>query len=62
MLMLDSQATILQNPLLPAVVGSQTKYRTIVADPPWKYGKWGKASVPNYDNSQIAAYWLIIFL
>mgnify|MGYP000846921566 FL=1 len=20
------------------------KYRTIVADPPWKYGKWGKAS------------------
>lgn len=20
-------------------------YRTIVADPPWKYGKWGKASV-----------------
>ena len=21
-------------------------YRTIVADPPWKYGKWGKASKP----------------
>ena len=20
-------------------------YRTIVADPPWRYGKWGKASV-----------------
>ena len=20
-------------------------YRTIVADPPWKYGKWGKASI-----------------
>jgi len=28
------------NTVLPAVVGSQTKYRTIVADPPWKYGKW----------------------
>ena len=27
-------------PMLPAVVGSKTKYRTIVADPPWKYGKW----------------------
>lgn len=23
-------------------------FRTIVADPPWKYGKWGKASVPNF--------------
>ena len=23
-------------------------FRCIVADPPWKYGKWGKASVPNY--------------
>ena len=33
-------------PVLPAVVGSQTKYRTIVADPPWKYGTWGKASIP----------------
>ena len=33
-------------PVLPAVVGYQTKYRTIVADPPWKYGTWGKASVP----------------
>lgn len=33
-------------PVLPAVVGSQTKYRTIVADPPWKYGIWGKASIP----------------
>ena len=26
------------------------KYKTIVADPPWKYGKWGKASVPNYEG------------
>lgn len=34
------------NTVLPAVVGSQTKYRTIVADPPWKYGTWGKASIP----------------
>jgi len=24
------------------------KYKTIVIDPPWKYGKWGKASKPNY--------------
>lgn len=24
------------------------KYKTIVIDPPWKYGVWGKASVPNY--------------
>ena len=23
-------------------------FRTIVADPPWQYGKWGKASVPNF--------------
>ena len=23
-------------------------FKTIVADPPWRYGKWGKASVPNY--------------
>jgi hypothetical protein len=22
------------------------KYKTIVADPPWKYGTWGKASIP----------------
>jgi len=36
------------NTVLPAVVGSQTKYRTIVADPAWKYGKWGKASVLIY--------------
>ena len=32
------------NTVLPAVVGSQTKYRTIVADPPWKYGVWGVGS------------------
>lgn len=25
-------------------------YRCIVVDPPWKYGKWGKASVPNYNG------------
>ncbi len=24
------------------------KYKTIVIDPPWKYGKWGKASKPNF--------------
>jgi len=24
------------------------KYKTILVDPPWKYGKWGKASKPNY--------------
>jgi len=32
------------NTVLPAVVGSQAKYRTIVADPPWKYGVWGVGS------------------
>ena len=32
------------NTVLPAVVGSKTKYRTIVADPPWKYGVWGVGS------------------
>lgn len=26
------------------------KYKTIVIDPPWKYGKWGKASKPNYKS------------
>ena len=26
------------------------KYKTILIDPPWKYGKWGKASVPNYEG------------
>jgi N6-adenosine-specific RNA methylase IME4 len=26
------------------------KYRTIVADPPWKYGTWGKASIPRSKN------------
>ena len=25
-------------------------YKTIVADPPWHYGKWGKASVPRSKN------------
>jgi hypothetical protein len=25
-------------------------FRTIVADPPWIYGKWGKASKPNYSG------------
>jgi N6-adenosine-specific RNA methylase IME4 len=26
------------------------KYKTIVIDPPWRYGKWGKASKPNYEG------------
>ncbi len=26
------------------------KYKTIVADPPWQYGKWGKASIPRSKN------------
>ena len=38
------------NTVLPAVVGSKTKYRTIVADPPWKYGKWGKADPKTRPN------------
>lgn len=28
----------------------KNKYKTIVADPPWRYGKWGKASKPNYEG------------
>ena len=30
--------------------GSMNKYKTIVIDPPWKYGKWGKASCPAYNG------------
>jgi N6-adenosine-specific RNA methylase IME4 len=26
------------------------KYKTIVADPPWKYGKWGKADPKTRPN------------
>jgi len=26
------------------------KYRTLLIDPPWKYGKWGKASIPRSKN------------
>jgi N6-adenosine-specific RNA methylase IME4 len=26
------------------------KYQTIVVDPPWQYGKWGKASIPRSKN------------
>ena len=37
----STSALLLQKHLLGAGVG---KYRTIVADPPWKYGKWGKGS------------------
>lgn len=33
--------------LLDSLVGLGP-FRTIVADPPWKYGRWGKASAPNY--------------
>lgn len=29
------------------------KYKTIVVDPPWKYGKWGKASKKGILNSGI---------
>lgn len=27
------------------------KYKTIVIDPPWKYGKWGKANLKSRPNS-----------
>jgi len=33
---------------LAAPLGSA--FRCIVADPPWKYGAWGKASKPNYNG------------
>ena len=26
------------------------KYKTIISDPPWKYGKWGKASKPAFEG------------
>mgnify|MGYP002681507457 CR=1 FL=1 len=29
------------------------KYRTIVADPPWKYGTWGKAEPTHRPNSKV---------
>lgn len=30
---------------LDAFITHRDGYRTIVADPPWRYGKWGKASI-----------------
>lgn len=33
------------NVRLDTIVIPHGGYRTIVADPPWKYGKWGKASI-----------------
>ena len=41
------------------------KYKTIVVDPPWKYGKWGKASKPNYEghvpkDSDLPYNWMTI--
>lgn len=42
-----SEATLAECPLDRLVI-PHGGFRTIVADPPWKYGKWGKASVPNY--------------
>jgi N6-adenosine-specific RNA methylase IME4 len=37
------------NTLLYAVADLK-RYSTIVVDPPWRYGKWGKASKPNYEG------------
>jgi len=31
-------------------VADLKRYSTIVVDPPWRYGKWGKASKPNYEG------------
>lgn len=36
-------------PMLYAVADLK-RYSTIVVDPPWRYGKWGKASKPNYEG------------
>jgi len=30
------------------------KYKTIVADPPWEYGKWGKADPKTRPKSSVA--------
>jgi len=40
-------------PLLPAVVGSQTKYRTIVADPPWEQKNMNKWKRRENTNSSL---------
>ena len=37
------------NAMLYAVADLK-RYSTIVVDPPWRYGKWGKASKPNYEG------------
>ena len=39
MIQTHSSAGIAQNPMLPAVVGSQTKYQIVYADPAWDFGK-----------------------
>jgi N6-adenosine-specific RNA methylase IME4 len=36
--------------LLLAAGADLKRYSTIVVDPPWRYGKWGKASKPNYEG------------
>ena len=56
---------------LPAIVGNAVlaagadlkRYSTIVVDPPWKYGKWGKAnplSRPNSKEYDLPYSWMSI--
>lgn len=45
----STEAPMTQNPCY-APVADLKRYSTIVVDPPWRYGKWGKASKPNYEG------------
>jgi N6-adenosine-specific RNA methylase IME4 len=40
----------MRSPVHPFVNLSQGHFRCIVADPPWQYGAWGKASIPRSKN------------
>jgi N6-adenosine-specific RNA methylase IME4 len=42
----SQEATATEAGLLDALVIPHGGYKCIVADPPWQYGKWGKASIP----------------
>lgn len=46
---LENETPHFGNTLLYAVADLK-RYSTIVVDPPWRYGKWGKASKPNYEG------------
>lgn len=45
----SNTAPMTKNPCY-APVADLKRYSTIVVDPPWRYGKWGEASKPNYEG------------